>query len=39
MKGFVKVIIAGAVILGIGIAVLIIALAVNDLKFAPDLDL
>ncbi len=33
MKGFVKVIIAGAVILGIGIAILIIALAVNGWKF------
>ena len=33
MKGFVKVIIAGAVILGIGIAILIIALAVNNWKF------
>lgn len=33
MKGFVKCIIAGAVILGIGIAVLIVALAVNGWKF------
>ena len=33
MKGYVKCIIAGAVILGIGIAVLIIALALNDWKF------
>ena len=33
MKGFVKCIIAGAVILGIGIAILIIALAVNGWKF------
>lgn len=33
MKGFVKVIIAGAIILGIGIAILIIALAVNGWKF------
>lgn len=33
MKGYVKCIIAGAVILGIGIAVLIIALAVNGWKF------
>ena len=38
MKGFVKVIIAGAVILGIGIAILIIALAVNDWKFAPNIE-
>ena len=33
MKGYVKVIIAGAVILGIGIAILLVALAVNDWKF------
>lgn len=38
MKGFVKVIIAGAVILGIGIAILIIALAVNGWKYAPDIE-
>lgn len=38
MKGFVKCIIAGAVILGIGIAVLIIALAVNGWKFAPNVE-
>lgn len=33
MKGYVKCIIAGAIILGIGIAILIIALAVNGWKF------
>ena len=38
MKGFVKCIIAGAVILGIGIAILIIALAVNGWKFSPNFE-
>jgi len=36
MKGFVKVIIAGAIIIGIGIAVLLIALGLNGWSFAPD---
>lgn len=36
MKGFVKAIIAGAVILGIGVAVLIIALGLNGWTFAPN---
>lgn len=38
MKGYVKCIIAGAVILGIGIAVLLIALGVNDWKFEPNVE-
>lgn len=36
MKGYVKVIIAGAVIIGIGIAVLLIALGLNGWSFAPN---
>lgn len=36
MKGFVKVIIAGAVIIGIGIAVLLIALGLNGWSFSPN---
>lgn len=36
MKGVVKMIIAGAVILGIGIAVLLIALGLNGWTFSPD---
>ncbi|MDE6676509.1 MAG: DUF4097 domain-containing protein [Clostridia bacterium] len=36
MKGFVKVIIAGAVIIGIGIAVLLIALGLNGWSFKPN---
>lgn len=35
MRGFVKVIIAGCVILGIGIAVLVIALGLNGWTFSP----
>lgn len=38
MKGYVKCIIAGAVILGIGIAVLLIALGVNDWKFESNIE-
>ena len=38
MKGFVKVIIAGCVILGIGIAVLVIALGLNGWTFAPEFE-
>ncbi|MDE6667847.1 MAG: DUF4097 domain-containing protein [Clostridia bacterium] len=38
MKGYVKCIIAGAIILGIGIAVLLVALAVNGWKFAPNIE-
>lgn len=36
MKGYVKVIIAGAVIIGIGIAVLLVALGLNGWSFAPN---
>lgn len=38
MKGFVKVIIAGCVILGIGVAVLVIALGLNGWSFAPEFE-
>ncbi len=39
MKGFVKVIIAGAVIIGLGIAVLLIALGLNGWSFTPNFEM
>lgn len=39
MKGFVKVIIAGAVIIGLGIAILLIALGLNDWSFTPKFEM
>ncbi len=39
MKGFVKMIIAGAIIIGIGIAVLLIALGLNGWSFAPNFEM
>lgn len=38
MNGFIKVIIAGAVIIGIGIAVLLIALGLNGWTFSPEFE-
>lgn len=38
MKGFIKVIIAGAVIIGVGLAVLIIALGLNGWAFNPNFE-
>ncbi len=39
MKGFVKMIIAGAIIIGVGIAVLLIALGLNGWSFVPNFEM
>ncbi|MDE5667756.1 MAG: hypothetical protein K2I29_05895 [Clostridia bacterium] len=39
MKGLVKMIIAGAIIIGIGVAVLLIALGLNGWSFAPNFEM